>query len=110
MGTTAWIMIIASAAVLLPSAIGWVAGVRVAPGNSYRQTPVVAWICTLAIAFVVLIVADATTPQSECGGTGCDTGNGVGAAFIALITYGPVLIGTILGRRHARRRHQSTEP
>lgn len=106
MDIAAWITIIALAGVLLPVSVGWIIGLRVAPGDSYRSTPALAWISSLVIVLPVLLIGYATTPQTECGGTGCDTGYGLGATFIAIVIYGPALIGTMLGRRHARRRSQ----
>jgi hypothetical protein len=105
-GTAAWITIIAFTVVVLPASVGWIAGIHIPPGDSYRSTPALAWICSLLTVLPVLLVGYATTPQSQCGGTGCDTSYGLGAVFIALLIYAPALVGTALGRRHVRRKSQ----
>lgn len=42
--------------VLVPLHVCAVAGLRVRAGNSYRQTPAVAGLCTLAIDVLILVV------------------------------------------------------
>jgi hypothetical protein len=90
--------------VAVPIAAGMAAGYWVRRGDGYRQIPAVAWICCLGIVGLTLVVVDAVTPQTACQNTGCDTGSGVGMAFLALIIYWPILLGVWLGRRRQRER------
>jgi uncharacterized RDD family membrane protein YckC len=90
--------------IVVPLFVSGVAGLRVHAGDGYRQTPAVAWFCTLAIDVLMLIVGFATTPQSECSGTGCDTGYGVGVMFVSVPLFVLTLAGVAVGRLVARRR------
>jgi hypothetical protein len=65
-----WVANIITVFIIVPLLVGGVAGLRVRAGDGYRQTPAIAWFCTLAIDVLMLIVGFATTPQSDCGGTG----------------------------------------
>lgn len=56
-----------------------------------------AWICTLGIAFIVLVVGFAATPQSDCGNTGCDNGYAVGGMLLSVVLFPIVLVGVVLG-------------
>jgi hypothetical protein len=91
-------------AVLVPFAAGSVAGHLVRAGDGYQRTPAVAAACALVIVVIVLIVGYATTPQSACSGTGCDTGYGLGAAVLAAPIFLLTLAGVAGGRSLARRR------
>jgi hypothetical protein len=92
--------------VLVPMFIGGVAGVLILPGTGSRQAPAVAGFCTLGIVVAILIVGDATTPQSACGGTGCDTGYGLGAMLLSIPVFVLALPGVLLGRLLTKRSHQ----
>jgi hypothetical protein len=99
-------------AAVVPFSIGAVAGFRIRAGPSYRQAPAVAWICTLVLVGILLFVGSATTPQSACNNTGCDTGYGLGAMFLSLPVFLLALAGVSLGRLMARwrRKQPSTSP
>ena len=99
MSTSVAIAGVALALLVAPLAVGLVAGRTVAPGSSYRRLPVLALICCLGLGVLAVMVAAATTPQSECHNTGCDTSYGVGAMFGAGLMYAPALLGVWLGRR-----------
>jgi hypothetical protein len=100
MPVAGWIAVV----VLTLMLVGAAAGRWVRAGKSYRQAPAVAWICTLVIGAIVLVVSDASTPQTACGGTGCDTANGIGTMFAAVAVFPLVLVGVAIGRVLARRR------
>jgi hypothetical protein len=99
-----WVAGVITILVLMPLLVGGVAGLRVRAGDSYRQTPAVAGFCTLAIDVLILIAGFATTPQSECGETGCDTGYGVGVMFLSVPFFALALAGVAAGRLVARHR------
>jgi hypothetical protein len=88
----------------VPLLVGCVAGWLVPKGGGYRQTPAVAGFCMLGLDVVILIVGSATTPQSACGGTGCDTGYGVGVMALSVPIFALAFAGAALGRLVAQRR------
>ena len=100
MPVIAWVALF----LLVPVVAGGVAGLLVRVGDRHRQTPAVAGWCTLVIIVLVLIVGYGATPQSECGGTGCDTGYGIGAALLAIPVFALALAGVAAGRSAARRK------
>lgn len=104
-----WVACIVTVFIIVPLLVGGVAGLRVRAGDGYRQMPAVAWFCTLAIDALMLIVGFATTPQSDCGGTGCDTGYGVGVMFFSVPFFALALAGVAAGRLVARRRGSTRE-
>jgi hypothetical protein len=58
----------------------------------------VAGICAGGIVGVAYIVGFATTPQSACGNTGCDTSYGLGVVLMFFPVFGVALAGVALGR------------
>jgi hypothetical protein len=99
-----WVASVITVFIIVPLLVGGLAGLCVRAGDGYRQTLAVAGFCTLAIDVLMLIVGFATTPQSECGGTGCDTGYGVGVMFLSVPLFVLALTGVAAGRLVARRR------
>jgi hypothetical protein len=96
-----WVALVA----LVPVVVGGVAGRLVRDGERYRWTPALAGLCTLALLILVAIVGFATTPQSACGGTGCDNGYSVGIGVMVIPVFLLALAGVAAGRNVARRRH-----
>jgi hypothetical protein len=63
----------------------------------------VAGICAGGIVGLAWLFGFATTPQSACGNTGCDTGYGLGAISMFFPVFGLALGGVALGRILVRR-------
>ena len=107
MGFVGWILI--ALGVVVPLIAGLAAGFLITPNNSSRSTPALAWFCVCPLIGLSLIVGYATTPNSACGGTGCDTGYGLGAIAIGILLWIPALIGTASGRLLRRRRTRTPD-
>ncbi len=77
---------------------------------SKEDPATVAGVCAGAILGTAYLVVIATTPQSECGNTGCDTGYGIGVIVMFFPVFGVTLAGVglarLLRRRTARRSSQ----
>jgi hypothetical protein len=104
------VALLITAAVFLPVTIGAIAGIRVKAGPSYRQAPIVAWICALALLLPGFVALDVATPESACGNTQCDTANGIGMAFLSIPVFALALIGVATGRLLSRRGQQRQPP
>lgn len=53
---------------------------------------------TIGLLVVSDVIGTVTTPDSACGGTGCDTGYAVGLLVMAPFVYGLAFLGAWIGR------------